>query len=156
MSRNRIHVVTDNSDRLRPVLFQTIKSRLREVRAENMRTRGHRVEFTGGMFRIVLRWNLLICISRGSVEMVSDEEGLDVHYGLSFTQAYLVGTIVLAIPSTIAVFAGVPLLAIAIYAGIMWLWMVGMNILIAKARFDHFLRKCIRRAREQVGDEHAK
>ena len=64
-----------------------LADRLRLVQARNVQVEGYRVTFTGGMFRLVNNWNVLVPFGFG--ELTVDPERHEIQYAVSFRQLVL-------------------------------------------------------------------
>jgi hypothetical protein len=126
---------------------------LRDVRARAIEIEGNHIAFTGGMFRLVSNWNVLVPFGYG--DLTVDAGTRQVHYRLSSRQLVIpatVLTIVLAIFWIVQMTASrnwpwQPILAIPL----LWVWLVGGNLAIGLWRFQRFLRRAIRTAPRQMG-----
>jgi hypothetical protein len=126
---------------------------LRGVKARAIKIEGNHIAFTGGMFRLVSNWNVLVPFGDGDVTV--DASTRQVHYRLSSRQLVIpvtVLTIVLAIFGIIQMTASrswpwQPILAIPL----LWAWLVGGNLAIGLWRFQRFLRRAISAAPRQMG-----
>ena len=156
MYQNQINITSDRPARLAPVLLQVLNDRLRDERPGPMTVNGQRIEVLGGLFRFVPSWNLFTAISYGTIEIVNDEDGLAIHYAMSFTQLYI---IVVAIGLLIAVGGaahGESPRSTITFAALGCLWLGGMNVVIAKARFAKLMRRCIQEACSELGEQNNK
>jgi hypothetical protein len=112
---------------------------LLKVDAREVRAYWDRVEFKGGMFRLVSSWNVLVPFGSGTVTIHPDIR--QVRYRLSYLQLVFVATIAAGIMS-LFVLSSVgwqPLLVIPI----VWLWLVGGNLIIGVPRFERFIRRAL-------------
>lgn len=116
---------------------------LREVRAAHVRVNGRSVTFTGGIFRMVMNWNVLVPFTFGRLEI--DPVERRIRYRLTITQLLVgatlcivgMGLFILSIPMSDAgwlPWVGLPF---------MWLWVVGGNLLFGLPQFDGFLRRSV-------------
>lgn len=113
---------------------------LRKAEASWVALDGERIEFTGGMFRAVWNWNLLV--SFGSGEIRVDQAAGRVFYRLHLTQLMIVA-------ATLSLFMGVAMAAEDMTAAIVatpcfWVFLVGGNLLIGVTRFREFLEGAVR------------
>jgi hypothetical protein len=109
---------------------------LNKARAGSVVVQGNCVMFTGGVFRWVDNWNILVPFGSGKLD-ISPGDG-HIRYCLNFRQLVvattaLVGLMVLAL---LAVRLWQPLLFIPVG----WLWVVGGNLMLGIPRFERFLR----------------
>ena len=125
-------------------LLRMFAQRLEDVRAGNVTVEENSVGFTGGVFRLVSNWNLLVGITSGRIEL--EPEADRIAYSLSFIQLVVGGTVMIGLMAVFMGATGFP--SVAFFCGLpfMWLWLVGMNYLITLARFDRFIKRCIRDA----------
>jgi hypothetical protein len=112
---------------------------LQKVDAREVKVYGDRVEFKGGIFRLVSSWNILVPFGSGIVTIRSDIR--QIAYQLSCLQLVCVATIAVGIMSLfILASAGwQPLLVVPIT----WLWLVGGNLLIGIPRFERFIGRAL-------------
>jgi hypothetical protein len=126
---------------------------LRDVKARTIEIEGSHIAFTGGMFRVVSNWNVLVPFGYG--DLTVDAITRQVHYRLSSRQLVVSATvlsIVLAIFVVVQVTASSggpwqPILAIPL----IWVWLVGGNLAIGLWRFQRFLRNAVSTAPRQTG-----
>jgi len=110
---------------------------LRKAEAGNISKSESQLDFTGGLFRAVSNWNLLIAISSGSIVFRKTEGGVEATYRISFLQMFLFVTALVGLAFSIS-----PKEPIYIF-GVMWLWLFGMNYLITIIRFPSSLRAAL-------------
>src|ERR1051326_4449791 len=92
-SRSKATVLDVN--RFRNDFFLRASRALRDVRAENIIITDNRIAFTGGAFRWVWNWNLLIPIGYGYVELHDKEDSFVVSYYASFRQMFVIVVVAL-------------------------------------------------------------
>jgi hypothetical protein len=117
---------------------------LAEVSARDISVNERRISFTGGMFRFVLNWNILIQIGYGHVDLNETDDSFEVSYYVSFRQ-------MLVIVSLLVLFLGVLLflsdhMPLAGALGLMafaWVFLFGANWAIAMARFPSFVNSML-------------
>ena len=124
---------------------------LARVHAREIQVDSNLISFSGGLFRFVGNWNVLVQFDTG--ELSVDPHKRCVDYRVSVRQLVIVGTalctlvtIVMVASSNWAGTAIVPLL---------WLWLVGVNLAIGVPRFRGFIRRCIESA-PRLSDNHVR
>jgi hypothetical protein len=120
---------------------------LRRERANSVQINGHTILFTGGIFRLVSNWNVLVPFGCGSVSVDPTERV--VNYYLSNRQLITVVTPVAALPAILIWLQKHSTTGIAL-AALFWTWLVGGNILLGRVRFRSFLKRAIRNAPKRV------
>lgn len=123
------------------VLLAHLADQLRSVNAASIRVSANTVSFTGGLFRGVNNWNVLIPFGRG--ELITDEAKHEIHYRLDIRQlVYTVG-IMFAFASVMmfSVIRDNPAMLLLFALGCLWL--IGGNLLMGLPRFKQFLRDAI-------------
>jgi hypothetical protein len=112
---------------------------LRSVKASTVEILGNRVVFTGGIFRLVSNWNVLVPF--GSGDLTIDADSRQVHYCVSFRELALLGTAMVGL-ATVFILASpnrLPLL----FVPLMWLWLVGGNVALGIFRFKRFVGRAL-------------
>lgn len=69
-----------------PRVVHAILRGLEDARASSVTTHENRIEFRGGVFRLVTSANLLAGICKGKVEVWAAENGIRMEYALSFRE----------------------------------------------------------------------
>jgi hypothetical protein len=112
---------------------------LEKVDAREVKVYGDRVEFKGGIFRLVSSRNILVPFGSGIVTIRPDIRQL--HYQVSCLQLVCAATVAVGIMSLFVLSSAgwQPLLVIPIA----WLWLVGGNLLIGIPRFERFIRRAL-------------
>ena len=112
---------------------------LRRIDARDVNIQGHRVVFTGGMFRAVYNWNALVAFESGVLTV--DPLARKVHYSLNCRQLVVLATAMVSLMTIFILFSSVwqALLAMPL----MWLWLVGGNLVIGICRFESFVSRTI-------------
>jgi len=136
------------ADGLADRLLQTFQQELHRLSARKLDMSGDTVSFAGGGFRFVSNWNLLVPISRGKIVVMPIADGVTVRYQISFRELIVVATImILAMAVIFCGFEGrAGLASVAFFVPVGWLWLVGMNIVIAIPRFNCFVKRCAKMA----------
>ena len=151
MYRNTIQIKTDSPDWLAPVLLEVLDNELRSNRARMLETDGEDLCFSAGLFRWG-RWKLLAGITRGALRVARTDGLVELHYDVSFAQLYIFSGVLSLVVILATLAAGLPLaISIALIA-FFGLSSIGLNVLSAKAFFDRFLRGCIRKSRNRIGE----
>jgi hypothetical protein len=122
-----------------------IVARLEREKPSHLSRTGTRVEFRGGLLRLVSNWNQLVAVTRGEIRVHREPRGLSIRYKIWFTQLLIFVTIgvggLLGPPviaaSNLSITGKIALLSTA------WLWLAGGNIAIAAFRFPRFLRRAV-------------
>jgi hypothetical protein len=125
-----------------------IADSLRYEQANSVEDTDKEIKFSVGLFRPFWNWKLLSSIYGGEVNLQSDTNRIFIVSRLNF-----IDTVVIA-----SVFVGGLTLANLIFAGkghilnylIMWIWIVGGNILISSYRWRRFIRQCVSEAADRV------
>ena len=139
-------ILTETADL--PQVAAIIEAVLRQAKASKISTTTTRIDFTGGLFRLVSNWNLLAPISSGRVEFHQRDRTVEIRYHISFVQLFVVATITM-----IFMFGVLPILSSgdrALFSlsviGLTWLWLFGMNYVISVFRFPAALRSALEKA----------
>jgi hypothetical protein len=141
-SQGTLFVDTGDLERV----IAAVESVIQRAKPSSIATTDRHIEFTAGLFRSVSSWNLLVSIESGRVTFEKTDRGIQVRYVISFVQMFFVVTImVVVLFEALPVIswgnrAGVPLPVV----GLMWLWLFGMNYVIATFRFPAALRGALR------------
>jgi len=123
-------------------LLSLVSAEMDHANARDIRRVGTKLSFRGGVFRLVSNWNVLVPAGSGEIEILPGTP-VRVRYHFSCIQMLvLVSLIVLAIgastisshPSDLTSYL-IPLLA--------WLWLFGMNYLVASARLPALVRRAV-------------
>jgi hypothetical protein len=120
-------------------LLTHLADRLDQASASTVDVQGQRVMFTAGMLRLVTNWNVLVPFDSGVITV--DAAARQVLYEVSCRRLILLGTGMVCLMTVFILFARVwgAILAMPI----MWLWLVGGNIVLGKLRFEGFLGRAI-------------
>ncbi len=115
---------------------------LREVHAKDIRIENRRIGFTGGYFRLVTTWNLLVPFGFGSLTV--DSERRQVSYSLSYRQQAISNALIILLleilfaalntSTPLTTTLGLPL--VVLFASL-------LNVVRGRARFERFLRRAI-------------
>jgi len=124
-----------------PDLTAAISDWLAKQRAKAVWQTARGISFKAGLFRTVTGWNILCPVGSGEIEISRHETVIRVTYRLRFSELLIVAT------AGVAVVVGFPVLTSAIGAAgafaifvVGWLWLFGMNYLLAKKRIPRALR----------------
>jgi hypothetical protein len=122
-------------------LLAHLAEQLRKLDARSIRISRDAVSFSGGVFRGVNNWNILIPFGHG--ELIVDNAKPEVSYRLSVRQLVITVTIILAFVfvNLWSVVRTDPAILFLLAFG--WLWLIGGNLMVALPRFKRFLRDSI-------------
>ena len=125
----------------------SIVAALERERASNVSIIGNTISFRAGVFRFVSRWNVLVPVASGTLEVKAGAPG-SIVFRFSCIQFLAIFTTIvlilgLALPSEVSTVSHlvIPLVA--------WLWLFGMNYLIAAIRLPSFVRRAAEAANRQ-------
>jgi hypothetical protein len=126
-------------------LVAAVERRLRKVSARDLTAEANEVSFAGGPFplRFVSNWNVLAPITRGTVRV--DPVNSRVTYCLGFAGFMAIPALFLLILVVILAVGRNPWYVFLLTFAF-WSFLVGLNYLFALARFDHFMKQCVRDA----------
>ncbi len=145
MYRKRIEIQTSDPSRDFSFLANEIIKALKEARVKEVQITDTRITFSTGVYRSVLTWwSDLAPITRGEIQIYAEDHY--VRYSLSFSQVIIVVYLMVAAMGTAMIAAGAPVPILCLVLPIMWLWLVGMNLIIGIARFRNFIKRTIRHA----------
>jgi len=143
---------TVSDEQLRDLVLPHVAEQLGvKHRARHVTVTGDQVRFTGGVFRLATRWNLLIMVGKGSVQPEILGNARALRYHLSFRQALSLHVVFLVL--FVAFWALLPigleaeglwLLAFAVVVVFPSVWL--MNVGITRLRFRNFLERSVREA----------
>jgi hypothetical protein len=116
---------------------------LRAADARDVKVGANTVSFTGGVFRLTSKWNVLCPFGYGNLTV--EENARQVTYRLSIRQLIVVPTIVIAF---LAIFPLVGSVKSGSWGGLTfipftWMWVVGGNLAIGIPRFRSFVEKVV-------------
>jgi hypothetical protein len=129
-----------NQDIDSTVLPAHLANCLRNVHAGSVKTEANRVAFSGGAFRLVTNWNVLVPFGFG--ELTVDSSTLEIRYRLSFRQLAISVSIAAGLMAAFFLFKAL-VAQFFTFVPIMWIWLVGFNLVIGVPRFETFIRKAI-------------
>jgi hypothetical protein len=129
-----------------PNLAQGIEKLLSEAKATSVARDGNSITFTAGFFRFVINWNILVPFGSGKLEVEDEGHRIRVRYAartvplLVFTSSVFCA---IAIWMSLAELrAGTfPAWALLWVFGVFWVWLFGMNYVIAMIRFPFWLKR---------------
>jgi hypothetical protein len=131
----------------------SILARLEREKPSRLLRLGNRVDFNGGLIRLVSSWNQLVAISHGEIRVEREARGISIRYELWFTQLLIVVTLGVGAIFGLLIMAA-PNLSIAgkfVFLSAAWICLAGGNIAITAFRFPRFLRRAV----EPNGTRHA-
>ena len=121
-------------------VLNKIEKGLDTVRATSIVRTANKVTFRGGIFRLVTNWNILVPVGYGVIGVQPGNPG-SVTYKFSCLEM-LVTTTIMVVLMGVFILSSIPISAFSIFAPIfMWLWLFGMNYLIAMLRLPVFVKK---------------
>jgi hypothetical protein len=143
LKRSRV-TVTGPEDFKQQFLFRA-SDELKKVKARNVEIQGDRISFNGGMFRAVSNWNILTQIDYGYLEIKEAEDEFIITYFISFGVLFICACALVVCLGGILFIQNTPLslagwLALLVLA---WLWLFGVNWLVAIARFPPFVERIL-------------
>ena len=142
MYRKRIKIQTPDPSRNFSFLANEIIEALKEARVKDVQITDTRITFSTGVYRSVLTWwSDLAPITRGEIQIYAEDHC--IRYSLSFSQVIIVASLMVAAMGTAMIAAGAPVPMCFVFLPIMWLWLVGMNLIIGIARFRNFIKRAI-------------
>jgi hypothetical protein len=134
-------------DYFRTDFFVRAKRALEAARAQDISITNNRIAFTGGAFRLVWNWNILVQIGYGYVELREDDSSFVLSYYASFRQLFVLVSAGLFLVFGIALFSdsGDELsiagkLALLVFV---WLFLFGGNLVVAMIRFPSFVESML-------------
>jgi hypothetical protein len=135
------------------VLPNHLANCLRDVNADAIKIEGSHIAFSGGIFRLVSNWNVLVPFGYG--DLTVDAVTRQIHYRLSSRQLVILATVVSVVIAAFVIFGMTasrggpwqPILAIPL----IWVWIVGGNLAMGPQRFQRFLRGAVSTAPRQTG-----
>jgi hypothetical protein len=145
MYTGTIHVGEDlQSSALMPHLAEC----LRRARARDVTVDGNRIAFKGGLFRPVSNWNVLVPFGTGELEFLPTTR--EVRYRLSLAQLIVAATVTIGFLAVLMFClpqsegsGSPPAGFVPVALALLWVFLVGGNLLIGIERFRSFLRQSI-------------
>ena len=125
-----------------PALVSALNIALEGARAFDISRTGNAITFRGGIFRFVSNLNVLVPVSSGVIEVRPGAPGTIV-FRFSCMQLLIIVT-VMALLTGFVIPSNQPLAFKLGMPALMWLWLFGMNYLIAKIRLPAFIRRLTR------------
>jgi hypothetical protein len=121
-------------------LYRSIRDKLKEAKANDIRHEAGKLTFRAGMFRFVPSWNMLVAVDSGEFKVIPGRPG-SVKYRFSMVQLLAVTTIM----SCLLGLVGLARDGIfgAGYTIVFWLWLFGANYVIALIRLRSFVRNAV-------------
>ena len=115
------------------------------ARARDISVNGSRISFTGGMFRFVFNWNILIQIGYGHIDLRETEDAFVVSYYASFRQmAIVVSLLVLFLGVTVFMRDHMSLVGTLAVMAFAWLFLFGANWAVGMVQFPSFVNSMLR------------
>lgn len=126
-------------------LLAVCHQRLQEAEVSRLTTEGNAARFE---CRLLASRNEARCrlgVRANSGQIVVHPEAGQVSYSLSFANLVLLGSAFTGFVALMILLSGPPLAPLCC-TPFLWLWVVGMEYLTSLARFDRFMKRCIRDA----------
>ncbi len=125
-----------------PRILINVRSELEAASARDIHLSENKISFRGGIFRLVTNWNVLVPIGSGEIEVDPGSppvlkynfSTLEILVIASLMALFVGGSMALARPITLQTME-FPIVA--------WLWLFGMNYLVAAFRLPAFVRRAI-------------
>ena len=126
-----------------PAILQAhLLDNMRNIEARDIRTKGSCIEFTGGYFRLVTNWNILVPFGFGVLTV--DFERRQVAYRLSYRQMAIFNVvIVVAMEMFFGVLLKAPSIGFLLALPFMLLFAGFISVVTGRARFERFLRRVV-------------
>ena len=141
----------ENSDNFQQQFLTKMAQELELVKAHNIVRLDNQLSFTGRILSFGSNWNVLTQIDKGYIEVSPSADGIVILYKISFRVLLILVSLLLVIglgsifaSKGGAVFSLTGKIAISIVA---WLWLFGMNWLIAVIRFPAFIERVAKQTR---------
>ena len=129
-------------------LLAIIVTELKKYRPKKIEQKEEKIEFSAGIFRLVMNWNLLVPITSGTIEYREHESCIE--YSLSFVELIVFGIIATFFMILIPLADGAPKEILVIVPFLVWGWLVGMNFLFGISRFGSLIKKCIAKSSFEI------
>lgn len=118
-------------------VLSRVEQELAAARAANVLRTDNKITFRGGIFRFVSNWNVLVPVGYGEIEVLPTS----VKYEFSCIEMLIVTTFMACI-MCIFILSSIPVSTLSFVVPLlMWLWLFGMNYVIAFVRLPAFVRK---------------
>jgi hypothetical protein len=125
------------------LVLNGVVQELTRVQATSICRAGHKVSFRGGIFRLVFNWNVLGPVDYGEIEVLPGNPVI-VRYNLSCVQMLVLSTLVVVVFLALPWMGGVRTVQETLIVPVFfWLWLFGMNYLVAAVRLPRFVRKAV-------------
>ena len=121
-------------------LLRHVATCLQHVEARNICVNNDSVVFTGGVFRMVTTWNVLVPFDRGEFAVSADSRTLS--YRLSYRHLLLISTVMVVWVGMFMFVSHLPV-PFLLLLPLMWGWLFGANLALGKNRFDRFARRSL-------------
>jgi len=113
---------------------------LRRMDARAVEVNENHVSFTGGIFRLVGNWNVLVPFGFGDLTVDSDAH--HIRYRVSFRQLVIGTTVIVGIMGGFIWYESRSWQGL-LFIAVGWMWIVGGNCALGISRFESFLRRVI-------------
>ena len=129
-------------------LLAIIATELKRHSPKKIEKKDERIEFSAGIFRLAMNWNLLVPITSGTIVFRENESCLE--YSLSFMELIIFGIIATVFVIIFPWTNGASKEILFIAPILVWGWVVGMNFLLGIFRFSSFIKKCIAKSSFEI------
>ena len=123
-------------------IISTLTERIKAEKPSEITSIQSRITFSGGFFRLVGNWNLLVSISYGVIDIAPANNKLLVSYKLWFTELLVFVSLMAGVAAFVVFATGSADQNFGIVAKI-WLWLFGGNFILTIVRFHSFVRSAI-------------
>jgi hypothetical protein len=120
-----------------------VAAALRHLNARAVEVNQNRVSFTGGIFRLVSNWNVLVPFGFG--DLTVDSDARHIRYRVSFRQVVIGATVMVGIIAGFIWYESRSWQGL-LFIAIGWMWIVGGNRALGISRFEHYLHRVIETA----------
>lgn len=123
-------------------LLRRIERALVQAKANDLVRSNDRISFRGGVFRAVSSWNVLGPVGSGVIEVVQGSPST-IRYDFSCMELLIIVTL-MAVVLGLSMIHGSPSSMISYVLPILaWLWLFGMNYIVASVRLPNFVKRAI-------------
>lgn len=144
-------IAVENSDNFQQQFLTKMAQELELVKAHNIERLDNHLSFTGRILSFGSNWNILAQIDKGYIEILPSADGVVILYKISFKILLVLVSLLLLIFLG-SIFAskggvGLSLTGKIVISVVAWLWLFGMNWLIAVLRFPAFIERVVKQTR---------
>ena len=135
--------VTNNSmESVSEMMLSTLARRIKAEKPNSISSNQRQITFSGGFFRFVGNWNLLVPIDHGVIDVVPDGNRLLISYKIWFIGLFILSSL-MTIMFAFAIFSSGFTLQNLVTVARIWLLFFGGNFVIAVVRFHNFVRSAL-------------